>query len=145
MGIINKPEKVKLFTGIIYNKYCKIEDIKSELVKTLNEVDLSSLEMTFDFTDYYNNEMQGPPLYKKIYSFENLIEMEDLAKIKTITNNIEKNFSSEGKRNCNIDPGYLCLSKLILASTKEFYHRIYIGRGIFAELTLYYKDNVMAK
>ena len=39
-------------------------------------------------------------------------------------------------RPVNLDPGIIEPSKLVLASTKNFSHRIYIGDGMYAELTL---------
>jgi hypothetical protein len=52
--------------------------------------------------------------------------------------NVPVPFSAE-PRPLNLDPGYLTLGKLLLASTKDFAHRIYLGRGIYAEVTLQYK------
>ena len=43
-------------------------------------------------------------------------------------------------RTINIDPGYVSLSKLILATTKSYVHRIYVSSGIFEEITLIFKD-----
>lgn len=62
-----------------------------------------------------------------------------LADIKIKTNDIEGILSFEGKRRINLDPGYLTLSKIVLASTKDYAHRIYLGEGIFGEITLIYK------
>jgi hypothetical protein len=43
-------------------------------------------------------------------------------------------------RPLNLDPGYLGLGKLVLASTKDHAHRLYLSRGIYAEVTLNYQD-----
>ena len=64
---------------------------------------------------------------------------QQIAEIKVLTNKIEEKLSSAGKRLVNIDPGYLDLAKLILASTKDYSHRIYLGKGIYAEITLSYQ------
>jgi hypothetical protein len=75
---------------------------------------------------------------KQFLSFDKLIMPDQLADIKNSTNRIESQYSIEGKRTINLDPGYLEESKLILASTKNFSHRIYLRAGIWAELTLSY-------
>ena len=77
---------------------------------------------------------------KKLYlTFETLIQREALASIKAFTNEIETRYASNGKRRLNLDPGYLAGDKLVLASTKDFYHRLYLSQGIFAEVTLHYR------
>lgn len=94
-----------------------------------------------EFTQYYNAQM-GPALWKKFWAFEHLIDAGELAEIKILTNHWEEEFSeiyraeSGVERPVNLDPGYIDLGKLVLASTKDHGHRIYLGRGIFAEITL---------
>ncbi len=73
--------------------------------------------------------------------FQNLIDPGLLSDIKLKTNEIEASLSSEGKRSINLDPGYLTLSNIVLASTKNYAHRIYLGKGIYGEITLIYKDD----
>jgi hypothetical protein len=102
------------------------------------EVDKIIEPYDFTFTDYYENEMGGG-LEKRFIVFKKPIERAKLADIKIFTNGIEKEFSVEGKRQINIDPGYLTRASLVLASTKEFPHRIYLKDGIFAEVALLFK------
>lgn len=108
-----------------------------------------------EFTHYYDREM-GPVLPKRFWAFENLIDMGRLAEIKVRTNGWEEErardpaarmtVSAEAadssatsfRRPLNLDPGYIDLGKLILASTKDHRHRIYLRDGIFAETTLYF-------
>lgn len=82
----------------------------------------------------------GEGLKRKFLSFEKLINAERLAAVKRWTITLEKKLKDGANRTVNIDPGYLTLSKLVLASTKNFCHRIYAGGGIFEEITLFYKD-----
>jgi hypothetical protein len=63
-----------------------------------------------------------------------------LAAIKRQTNDLEAGSSVEDRRQVNIDPGYVSLSKLVLATTKNHAHRIYLSDGIYAEVTLHYRD-----
>lgn len=110
------------------------------LEKRFGSPDFESGIMDFDFTDYYNGEL-GQELKRKFISFERLVCQTDLAKIKKYTIQIEKKLTgSSGKRRINLDPGIISDSKLVLATTKDFTHRIYLGKGIFAEVTLYFKN-----
>ena len=93
------------------------------------------------FTDYYSQAM-GATLPKRLWAFENLVMPDALPKIKCLTNDWEEEFksttNSTTERPLNLDPGYIDLGKLILASTKDHAHRIYLSDGIFAETTLMY-------
>jgi len=108
----------------------------------LGPADYQSDFIAFTFTRYYEKEM-GSSLLRKFFSFENLVDPAILPGIKLAANRIEEELSIEsgGKklRRVNIDPGYLALSKLVLATTKDRSHRIYIGEGIYAEVTLQYQ------
>lgn len=105
-----------------------------------NRVDFESKVTDFSHTDYYAEEM-GPGLKRKFISFERIVDSADLYKAKLITNRIEQRLSTGGKRTINIDPGYLDLSKLVLFTTKDYSHRIYLRKGIYAEATLFYRDH----
>lgn len=141
MGNIRTAHPVKYFAGCIYNRPEKFDRALSLLENILGQHDLISEEIIFDYTDYYNREM-GEKLFRRFISFQNLLPPEILPDIKTATNGIEENLgitTPEGlRREINIDPGYITLAKLILASTKDYGHRIYIGKGIYAEATLYW-------
>jgi hypothetical protein len=138
MGEIKKPTLVKLITGLIFKDAKASEKAKLILEKHLGKIDFASRELAFDLTDYYEKEL-GKYLKREFVSFKKLIPPSDLPKIKILTNKIEKNLSSDGNRLINIDPGYLDLAKLVLASTKDYKHRIYLAKGIFAEITLRYE------
>lgn len=142
VGKIGIPKHVKLFVGLITNEISLIERIKDTLMKRFGETDSQSDLLNFDFTAYYDKEM-GSDLKRKFLSFKKLISMENINTVKIFTNRLEKKFSAQGKRRINIDPGYISLSKLVLLTTKDYYHRIYLGKGIYAEVTLYYKDKAL--
>jgi len=99
-----------------------------------------SPSLPWDYSSYYKDEI-GWPLSRQFIFFKNLIDPGSLADIKLKTNEIEDSLSSEGKRSINLDPGYLNLSNVVLASTKNYAHRIYLNKGIYAEVTLIYKDD----
>ena len=103
-------------------------------------VALESETFRFDeFTRYYSPEM-GPVLYKRFWAFEQCIDPSELTAAKRLTNDWElKSPTIAGiARPLNLDPGYIELGKLVLASTKDFAHRIYLSQGIYAEITLIY-------
>lgn len=138
MGKIKNPAPVKLFTGFIFSDCRLFEAVKKKLVRRFGRVDFESAVFEFDRTAYYNEEM-GEGLKRRFLSFERLLPPENISGIKVLTNKIERAFSLNGRRRVNIDPGYMTLGKLALLTTKDFFHRIYLSRGIFAEVTLYYK------
>lgn len=125
--------------GFIFKKEDAFTRAKKIMQRRFGKVDFESRELAFNHTDYYQNELGENP-QRKFISFQKLILPQNLVEIKILTNKIENKLSLKGARQINIDPGYLDLAKLVLASTKDFYHRIYLDRGIFAEITLFYKN-----
>lgn len=140
MGKIKPFDKEKLIIGIIYNSfYFNIENIKTELERNFGFIDFESNVLDFKHTDYYNDEM-GENLKKIFFSFKDLIYPNTLSSIKIKTNKLEENFFINKGRKINLDPGILSLAKLILASTKNFSHRIPLNDGIYGEVTLSFKN-----
>ncbi len=117
-------------------------DVKELLVARFGPVILSSDEYVFDFTDYYRDEM-GDDLVKFFWAFGGFFDQERLADAKLFTNTVEEEFGEYRRgmlhRVVNIDPGYVTPSQLVLATTKGYSHRIYLARGIYAEVTLLYR------
>ncbi|MBU1727663.1 MAG: DUF4416 family protein [Candidatus Omnitrophica bacterium] len=138
MGKIGKPAPVKLVIGFIYKEELPLKKSSDILKRYFGEVDFKSQALEFNLTSYYKEEM-GQGLKRKFISFKKLILPQSLPKIKIISNKIETKFSIDKRRVINIDPGYLDLAKLILATTKDYCHRIYINNGIYAEVTLTYQ------
>ncbi len=139
MARIKRPTLPKLIIGFIFKEEGIVNRSKGLLKKRFGKIDFESEGMPFGHTDYYKNEF-GTSLKRKFISFEKLIQPEDLPRIKIATNKIEKKLSKMSKRSINIDPGYLDLAKLVLASTKDYKHRICLNRGIYAEVTLFYEN-----
>lgn len=139
MGKIIIPRPVKLFFGLISNDEALFLTAKKMLENKLGPVDFTSEKIRFDYTDYYRNEL-GVDLKRIFFSFKRLVDPVKISDIKIYSNRLEESLAKSGKRRINIDPGYLDLAKLVLASTKDFSHRIYTGKGIYAEITLVYKN-----
>jgi len=144
MGQIKTPDPVKLVCGFIFVDQDVLQQAVERLQVRLGSIDLHSEIFPFTHTSYYRQEM-GADLGRLFVAFERPIRCEQLPEIKILTNGLEENLARQtvaGKRRrINIDPGYLEASKLILASTKNFSHRVYLGRGIYAEVTLQYRGN----
>lgn len=102
------------------------------------ETDFVSPWMAFDFTDYYTAEM-GRDLKRKVTAFRRLIAPDTLPSVKHHTNQTEQKYTHQARRQVNIDPGYICGEHMILATTKAYAHRPYLGDGIYADLTLIYR------
>ncbi|MFA5275336.1 MAG: DUF4416 family protein [Candidatus Omnitrophota bacterium] len=140
MGKVRRVNPVKLVIGLIFKEESVLKKVEETLKRKFGAVDYESNILAFNFTAYYEPEF-GTELKKKFLSFSTLIDPQELVKIKLFTNKLESRFSQAGLRLINIDPGYLDMAKYILATTKDYIHRIYLGKGIFAEVTLYFKDN----
>jgi hypothetical protein len=142
MGSIRAFNPVKLFVGVLVANEDLVPDVESQLCSRYGPSDYRSPVLPFTFTDYYRNET-GEHILRVFFSFERLIEGDLLPEIKCQTNELEEKFAAAGsavKRPVNLDPGYLEHSKVILASTKNFYHRMYLGRGIFGEVTMHFRN-----
>jgi hypothetical protein len=144
MADIRPTPKSKLFVAMLIapDGMDKLSQIDNALVEQFGEIDLVSPNYSFEFTEYYTPEM-GPDLTRRIVSFEKLFDPADLAKAKLITNDLELKFrdilrNSSAGRIVNLDAGYLTLGQIILATTKSYSHRIFLQRGIWAEVTLYF-------
>jgi len=131
-------EKVKLFCGIIISPSMEIEILRGELSGLYGEIDYSAGPVDFSYTSYYEDEM-GRDLKRYFISFKEPVNPGRLACIKRETVSLERTLADGGCRRVNIDPGYMEPSKLVLASTKNFAHRIYVGGGIYAEITLLWR------
>lgn len=139
MGRPSEPVPVKLMMSLIVCEEAIFLQALEALKKGFGEIDFISERFPFDFTDYYAEEI-GENLFRHFITFDSLILRESLPEIKLSTNLLEERFASpEGKRRVNIDPGYLCHFHLILATTKAYAHRPYLGKGIYADLTLLYR------
>lgn len=108
------------------------------LMGRFGPIDFATEFIPFEYTSYYADEM-GFNQKRRFISFKKLINPDALPKIKLITNEIEKDYSEGGKRKINIDPGYISLGNMILATGKPYAHRPYLKKGIYADLTLIYK------
>lgn len=135
-------QPVKLFVGLLSGDADLLRRTRQLLARHFGEIDLASEIWPFDQTDYYEPEM-GSRLQRCFLSFEELIDPGGLPGVKLETNALEEKIAEdclalEISRPVNIDPGYVSLAKLVLATTKDRAHRLYLGSGIYGEVTLQY-------
>ncbi|MDA8156284.1 MAG: DUF4416 family protein [Actinomycetota bacterium] len=132
----SRPGPAMLLAGLLYREQSAFESAKGKLISKFGPI-LQETEGYEWHCRHYEDEL-GWPVTRKFLFFERLVPPEDLPSIKQATNAMETVLSKNGKRAVNIDPGYLTLANLVLASTKGYGHRIYMGGGIHAEVTLLY-------
>ena len=138
MGKLIIPINVKLFCAVTFSDPVLYDETKLLLENKFGPIEIISAIYNFDFTQYYFKEM-GSGLKKQLLGFERLIAPDKLHDCKLTTNEIENKFSVNGNRKLNIDPGYLSAGKVVLATTKNFDHRIYLGKGIYGDVHLRYR------
>jgi L-rhamnose isomerase len=135
------PEKAVFFVGSFFSDGEVFSHVEQILRDKFGEVLYRSPLMSWNYSDYYNQEL-GVPLCRNFIFFQTVIDPSRLAEAKIITKGIEEIFSRERRRRINLDPGYMTLAKVVLASKKNYSHRIYIGKGVYAELELFYSGGV---
>lgn len=139
MGKVREPKPAKLFMSLMTSEEAILRDGIEDLQSAFGEIDFISERLPFDFTDYYAEEM-GKGLYRHFITFERLFSIPALPEVKETTHRLEEKYVvASGKRRINIDPGYLCLAHVILATHKAYTHRPYLRKGVYADLTLIYR------
>ena len=147
MGRLTETQTpVKLFFALMSGQDGLFPLCEELLTEEFGPVDLKDDPYPFDpMTDYYAGEF-GKGLQKIFLSAKDLIPPDKLVEIKLRTNEMEEQLARERQpgeadpeRIVNIDPGYLSHSKIVLATTKDHSHRLYVGRGVFEEVTLNYQ------
>ena len=140
MSKLRQPPPVLLFITFIFCESSPMNNCIKILEDKYGKLAFNSRDLEFSHSDYYKKEM-GDGLKRKVTGFQNLIERDRLVEIKNFTSSLEEKFSADGRRTINIDPGYISEEHLILATGKGFYHRPYLGKGVYADLTLVYQQN----
>jgi len=139
MWELKKPKPAKLIIAILAAYRQFLQAAIEALTDKFAHADFTSDVWAFEKTDYYK-EQTGPHIIRQFVSIEKLIAPGKLAKIKHKTNKLEQKLAARLglplPRPVNLDPGIIEPSKLILATTKNYSHRIYIGKKMYAEVTL---------
>ena len=138
MQNLGEPRLVKLVAGILWTRTSERDAALGAMQDLWGQIDAASAVFAFDTTDYYVDEM-GRGISRQFVSFEALVPPDSTAPIKLQANVVEAGLAENGRRSVNIDTGYLDFHKIVLASTKQAPHRVYLSQGIWADITLLYR------
>jgi hypothetical protein len=133
-----RREDAILFVGSLFSSAAIFSAAEEDLGEVFGRVLFKSPTVQWDYSEYYNTELK-PPLLRNFLFFEEVVDPPCLVEAKLAAMEMEKKFSVNGRRLINLDPGYLTLAKTVLASRKNYSHRINLGKGIFAELELFFR------
>lgn len=130
------PQPAKTFLSVLSARWDEFwPDLRPRLETLLGPIDYESELIPFTQTSYYDAEL-GAPIFRRILSFAPPLAMDRLAEVKLATNALELEWTVAERRLFNLDPGYITQERLVLATGKNFSHRVYVGQGIWADLTL---------
>ena len=144
MSELTNPVKANLTVSVMFRDENLLAEVRSILGKKYGKIDAVSDAYNFSsISPYYDPEM-GSDIKKIIFSFKKTVPRDILANVKLFCVKIEQKYSRNGHRLVNLDPGLLTLENFILATGKNYSHRIYLKKGVFAEVTLMFgKKNVI--
>ncbi|MDZ7289127.1 MAG: phosphoribosylformylglycinamidine cyclo-ligase [candidate division KSB1 bacterium] len=138
MGIRKSPSPAALFMAVLFAPEISVEQVRAVVTKEFGEILLQSPVYLFTHSDYYAEEMGGN-LQKVFLLLNRLIDPATLVDWKLRAREVETEHARHGRRTINLDPGYLDASKLVLATTKNYDHRIYLDRGIYGDVQLRFR------
>jgi hypothetical protein len=137
------PEKVVYVCSLLAASQQALAQARDRLTQHLGPLEGLTPPVGFDFTQYYATQM-GNDLLRQFVVLAGQTQPGDLAEVKIATNRIEaevaRSLGPQPPRPVNLDPGYVEASKLVLASMKNFSHRIYLRDGVYAEITLQWRQ-----
>ncbi len=133
-----QPSHARLLFSVIFRESGHFEECLRRISGRVGNVERTSEPFPFDRTDYYEREM-GAPLARRFVLMTDAVSRNDLPMAKLAAEEIENDLSVHGKRTVNIDPGLLADENFVLATGKNYCHRIYLRDGVFADLTLVFR------
>ena len=137
MAQVTGPQPVQLLVGVIFTATDLLDALEAEMAARIGPIESRSPVFAFDMTDYYEDEM-GSGLGRVFCVFKDLVDPATIVEVKLAANRIEQAFAEGGRRRVNLDPGYMDFYKLVLVSNKYLGQKIYLGKGVYADPTLYY-------
>lgn len=138
MSELKEPKPAKVITGLLISPSVNQQECFEMLFRHFGDIDFISESIQFDYSKYYEPEM-GTELKRRFVTYKDLRRQDDLVSLKLLAMEIEDRFKEQGKRRLNVDPGLITLERLVLATGKNYTHRIYLRAGVFADLTLVFK------
>jgi len=138
MSVPKVPEPARLVISALTPHEYLISEVSRRLEQELGPIHEQIGPVPFTYTNYYDREM-GHGISRWLLSFNRLVDKSSLVSIKLLTNRVEESYTELDKRRINLDPALLSLGNFVLATGKDNAHRIYLGKGIFADLTLVFR------
>jgi hypothetical protein len=132
------PDPAGLIVSLLTPHDHLVSEVADRLTAELGPIDEQIGPLPFPYTTYYDEEM-GSGICRWLFAFRDLVDRGELIRIKLLTNRLEQSYTEDGKRRVNLDPGLMTRANLVLATGKENAHRIYLGSGIFGDLTLVFR------
>ena len=140
MGTVRKVNPVKPICAVTFSQDIILDEVIKKLEMMMGPVEDRTDVFDFSFTTYYSKEM-GNDLKKVFLSFEKTMHPNHLPKLKCLTNRFEQKMAVRGKRRVNCDPGYITAAKVVMASAKDFAHRVFLSDGIYGDVQLQFRGN----
>ena len=137
MGALRPPAPVQPIVGVLAASPALLDQARAALAAVVAPPALASAARQWVQSDYYRDEM-GAHLWRQYLALDALMAPDDLADLKRLTNELEMRWRGAVGRAVNLDPGYLDLLRVVLASTKDAAHRVAIASGLYAEATLHF-------
>lgn len=138
MSLPREPDSAQLVVSVLSSREAPVDYLEYDLRDSFGNLEEVIGPLKFDFTKYYDKEF-GTGIKRWIVTFRDMVDPSSLATLKVLTNFIEEKLSRNGRRQFNLDPGLITLGNFVLATGKNNAHRIYLSRGIFADLTLIFR------
>jgi uncharacterized protein DUF4416 len=139
LGAPHAHPPVKLLIALLTSDLQIMEEVERRLCAAYGAIEDRTEIFLFTFPGPFQREM-GENLKKRIICFETLLPIEQLPEVKKFTNDLEweyrEHLQERSRRVINLDPGYLTLSKVLLASTRNYSHHVYLKDGVYGELLL---------
>ncbi|MFH1114279.1 MAG: DUF4416 family protein [Pseudomonadota bacterium] len=139
MSVPRIPEPARLIISVLASEGMPLEGARTALIDRFGSLEEAVGPLPFDYTSYYDAEL-GTGIKRWLWVFADLVEGSDLREIKLFVNELEQAHSTAGRRTFNLDPGLITLGNFVLATGKNNAHRIYLGKGVFADLTLIFRS-----
>lgn len=143
MGIAKQHPLCIQFIAAFSRYESALEWLWDRVAVQLSPIALISSAFPFTESSYYRASM-GDQLKKQFAILSNWYDPAKLATHKLMSHDWESDVAEcipfDVERPLNIDPGYMSMTKLVLASTKNREHRVYLRDGIYAEVTLAFRD-----
>jgi hypothetical protein len=137
MGAIAPPALVQPIVGLLAAAPVLLDEARAVLESAVAPIALASEPVEWTESDYYRAEM-GAQIWRQYVALDTRMSPDQLADLKRHTNALEDRWRGPRGRSVNLDPGYLDLLRVVLASTKDAAHRVAIAPGIYAEATLHF-------